>query len=200
MPVLSMLIQPVSSQHRWRFLLRSAVGLALVSVWSGYTLAEPVVRQSTLYRGAALPHVESSGSRLCRPSDMVGTWQLVGYGSRRDLTRTDAPYAYPYQVFRFGHEGTMQSAHSRTAFLETPAQILARVPTDLRYEMAANSQGLLTVTPRGAEEPAETWYCRTLTVDQIDLARRMLLRRGDVVLTLVGKSGAPLFTRHLRKY
>lgn len=176
------------------------MGLALVVLWSGYTLAEPAVHQSKLYMGASLSRVESSGSRVCGPSDMVGTWQLVGYGSRRDLTRRDAPYAYPYQVFRFGHDGTMQSAHSRTAFLETPAQILARVPADLQYEMVANRQGLLTVTPRGAEEPAETWYCRTLTVDQIDLARRTVLRRGDVVLTLVGKAGAPLFTRHLRKY
>ena len=175
-----------------------AVGFSLLACAPAW--ADPAVHQSKVYAGPTLPRVEGAASRSCGPSDMVGIWQLVGYGSRRDLRHTDVPYAYPYQVFRFEVDGTMRSAHSRTAFVETPAQVLTRVPGDLSYELVPTGKGMLTVASHGQADPAETWYCRTLTIDQVDLVHRTVLRRGDVVLTLVGKTGEPLFTRHLRKF
>ncbi len=170
----------------------------MVSAGQGW--AEPVVPRSKAYVGAWLPRVERAASRPCGPIDLIGTWQLVGYGSPRQLNRTDAPYAFPYQVFRFAEDGTLQSAHSRTAFRETPEQVFTRLPTVLSYEMHPMQTGVVVVKRPDVDEAAETWFCRTLTIDQIDLTHRTLLRRGDVVLTLVGKSGAPLFTRHLRKH
>lgn len=162
--------------------------------------AEPQGNQSPAVVLATMPKAEVPASRHCLPFDVVGTWELVAYGSPHQFKNPDAPYLYPYQVFEYSKEGMMRSAHSPTAFTATPSTVLGAITASLAYEMVPNSQGLLAVKRSQGHDIAETWQCRTATIDQIDLARRLTIRRGDLVLTLLGRSGQPLFSRHLRRY
>lgn len=142
---------------------------------------------------------EGPASRWCGPVDLRGTWELLAYSSTQASRRPNAPYRYPYQLFEFAEDGAMRSAHSLTDFGEPPAAVLARIPKSLAYDVSPSRQGLLAVKAQGDRTVAERWQCRVLTIDQVDLPHRRILRRGDVVLTLLGKTGSPLFTRHLRK-
>ncbi len=162
--------------------------------------AEPRANQSPAVVLATMPRAEAPASRHCLPFDVIGTWELLAYGSPHQFKNPDAPYLYPYQVFQYSKEGLMKSAHSPTAFAETPSTVLEGVGTALSYEMLPNSHGLLAVKRTQSQRVAETWQCRTATIDQIDLVRRLTIKRGDLVLTLLGKSGDPLFSRHLRRY
>ena len=151
------------------------------------------VRSSTMLRA------EGPASRWCGPVDVLGTWKLVAYASPHTSRRPDAPYRYPYQLFQFAKDGVLRSAHSMAAFGEPSDVVLARIPNSLEYHLATARQGLLAVKAQGSPTVAERWQCRVLTIDQIDLVHRRILRRGDLVLTLQGNTGQPLFTRHLRK-
>lgn len=170
------------------------VSISLVGV------AEPQRNLSPAMVLATMPRTEAPASRHCLPFDVVGTWELVAYGSPHRFKNPDAPYLYPYQVFQYSREGLMKSAHSPTAFTGTPSMVLDAITTSLAYEMVPKSQGLLAVKQPQGRRVAETWQCRTATIDQIDLVRQLTIKRGDLVLTLLGRSGQPLFSRHLRRY
>jgi hypothetical protein len=131
--------------------------------------------------------------------DLLGTWRLVTYSARFRVKDPAAPYLYPHQLFQFSIDGSMKSAHSPKAFVEPPGHILGKVPSVLRYEMDPVYPGRVTVKSDGAGTGAETWQCLTITSDRKDPNSPVSVGTGDLVMTLVGKNGQPLFVRYLRK-
>lgn len=174
------------------------VGVTFGGAGLGFAHEQP----ATALRAAVVPMTvrpHAAVSRPCGPIDVLGTWDLIAYGTSRAPLRTDAPYLYPYQVFQFAKDGTLKSAHSLRAFIGGRETVLEALPDELRYQMSPAQPGWVLVMRNGREEAAETWYCRRMTLDQVDVPHRRVLRQGDVILILVDRTGAPFFTRSLRR-
>ncbi len=136
-------------------------------------------------------------SRFCKAHDLVGTWHLVKYTTPYEFKNPNAPYLLPYQVFQFTADGNMKSAHSPKPFRESPDKIFQEIPAVVTYGFARD--GLMTVRTKGAAAAAETWHCVTIIQDWNDQEHQVFMKRGDLVMTLMGKKGQPVFVRQLRK-
>jgi hypothetical protein len=164
--------------------------------WAGDLSSKPTSLQPIIASAEFGP----SATRSCRRVDLLGTWQLVTYSARFRAKDPAAPYLYPHQLFQFSVDGSMKSAHSPKAFVGAPGHILGKVPSVLRYEMDPDYPGRVTVKSSGPRATAETWQCLTITSeDRKNPNNPAFVGTGDLVMTLVGKNGEPLFVRYLRK-
>jgi hypothetical protein len=161
--------------------------------------ADLSLKPLSLYPITASAAADPSAPRSCRRVDLLGTWQLVTYSARFRAKDPAAPYLYPHQLFQFSIDGSMKSAHSPKAFVESPGYILGKVPSVLRYEMDPDYPGRIMVKSSGSGISAETWQCLTITSERKDPNHPASVGTGDLVMTLVGKNGEPLFVRYLRK-
>ncbi|MBI5853715.1 MAG: hypothetical protein HZB35_00450 [Nitrospirae bacterium] len=135
--------------------------------------------------------------RACTARDIVGHWSLVKWNAPVHFNNPHAPYVMPHQVFQFGEDGAMKSAHSEKAFESSPAKVLQNVPSAVTYQV--NAQGVMTVRAEEHPDASESWECSAVTENVDDQKRQVHLKRGDVVMTLWGKDGQPLDVRQLRK-
>ena len=152
----------------------------------------------TVWAGAGKGQgAEKSIVRTCTAKDLVGSWSLVKWNAPVHFNNPHAPYVMPHQVFQFGEDGGLKSAHSEEAFDVSPAKVLQRVPSVVNYRVGSN--GVVTVQAKERPEASETWECHTVVDNVDDQKRQVHLKRGDVVMTLLGKDGQPLYVRQLRK-
>ncbi len=140
---------------------------------------------------------EKSIVRACTMKDVVGSWKLVKWNAPVHFNNAHAPYVMPHQVFQFDEDGGVKSAHSDQAFEGGPAKVLQNVPSVVTYQVGAN--GVVTVWAKERPDASETWECNAVTENVDDQKRQVHLKRGDVVMTLLGKDGQPLYVRQLRK-
>ncbi len=138
-----------------------------------------------------------SYSRFCKAKDLVGTWKLVQYSSQFEFKDPNAPFLLPHQVFHFSEGGSMKSAYSAQPFAADPKKVLQQMPDEVNYSF--EREGMVTLKARNAPASTETWHCVTITADKKDVAHRAAMKKGDVVMTLVGKNGQPVFSRQLRR-
>lgn len=108
-----------------------------------------------------------------------------------------APYLFPYQVFQYSREHGAKSVHSRTPILQNPERVLEGVPLDLTYQVEQG--GRVVLKTKGQDAVVEVWSCSVVGQDLRAKDDAIALRRGDLVLTLLGSHGQALFVRHLRK-
>ncbi len=162
------------------------------------TAAPPQAGASNAPVGAVLPVAEGLPYfRLCQPQDLPGTWRLVKFDSQYQFKDPLAPYLLPHQLFHFSKGGGLKSAHSVRPIEEDPQKVFARIPLAITYTLARN--GVVSVKAKGTAETMETWQCVSITQDRNDEDRRFAMKRGDIVMTLVGKHGQTIFMRQLRK-
>lgn len=140
---------------------------------------------------------DTSYSRVCRTQDLPGTWRLVKFDSQYQSKDPRAPYLLPHQLFHFSKSGGLKSAYSARPIEEDPHKMFARIPLAITYALARN--GVVSVKAKGTAKTMETWQCVTITQDRNDDDRRFAMKRGDIVMTLVGKHGHTIFMRQLRK-
>ena len=62
-----------------------------------------------------------------------------------------------------------------------------------------NQDGMVTIKAKGSPGASETWHCVSMTQDRADDRQKAFLKKGDIVMTLVGKNGQPLYARQMRK-
>jgi hypothetical protein len=155
-------------------------------------VSEVAVAAATKDTGSAMAY-----SRFCKAQDLVGTWKLVKYSSQYEFKDPNAPFLMPHQVFHFSDRGSMKSAYSAKPFAGDPKKVLQQVPDEVNY--AFEREGLMTLKAKSAPAGAETWHCVAITVDKKDDVHQAAMKKGDVVMTLVGKNGQPVFVRQLRK-
>ncbi|MGQ0811091.1 MAG: hypothetical protein ACT4OO_07685 [Nitrospiraceae bacterium] len=136
-------------------------------------------------------------ARFCEPRDLVGTWRLVKFDSQYEFKDPKAPSLLPHQLFQFSADGGMRSAHSATAFDGDPTQVFQNVPPLITYGF--ERKGMVTVKAKAVGTASETWHCVTITESRNDEKHHVFMKRGDLVMTLVGKQGQRLFIRQLRK-
>ena len=148
--------------------------------------------------GSVRPAAEDlSYSRFCQSQDLPGTWRLVKFDSQYQFKDSRAPYLLPHQLFHFAKGGGLKSVHSARPIEEAPHKVFARIPLVITYTLGRN--GLVSVKAKGTAEAMETWQCVSITQDRDDEDRRFAMKRGDIVMTLVGKHGQIIFMRQLRK-
>ncbi len=138
-----------------------------------------------------------SHSRPCKPVDLLGTWRLLTYDSPYRFKNPRAPYLQPHQLFQFTSDGGMKSAHSPVPIQEDPAQVFARIPSDMAFSL--DRQGLVSVQAHGTAETKEMWQCVAITRDRHDGEHHPAMKRGDILMKLVGANGETMFMRQLRK-
>ena len=136
-------------------------------------------------------------SRFCKQSDVIGTWHLVKFSTPYQFKDPQAPYLLPHQLFQFAKDGSMKSAHSAAPFQDDPGKVFKGIPVGATF--AFEKEGLVTLKAKGATVGSETWHCVTITQDKKDDEHQVHMKRGDLVMTLIGKKGEPAFTRQLRK-
>ncbi|OLC43146.1 MAG: hypothetical protein AUG11_03890 [Nitrospirae bacterium 13_1_20CM_2_62_14] len=136
-------------------------------------------------------------SRFCKPSDLVGTWRLVKFSTPHEFKDPHAPYLLPHQMFQFLKDGTMKSAHSAIPLPDDPTKVFQAIASESTYSFV--KAGQVTMKAKGPEAGEETWHCVTITEDRKIEARQVFMKRGDLVMTLIGMNGEPAFTRQLRK-
>lgn len=136
-------------------------------------------------------------SRFCKPGDLIGTWRLVKFSTPHEFKDPQAPYLLPHQMFQFLKDGTMKSAHSPIPLPDDPTKVFQAIASESTYSFT--KAGQVTLKGKTAEAGAETWHCVTITEDRKIEAQQVFMKRGDVVMTLIGKKGEPAFTRQLRK-
>ena len=136
-------------------------------------------------------------SRFCKASDLVGTWRLVKFSTPHQFNDSSAPYLLPHQMFQFLKDGTMKSAHSAIPLPDDPTKVFQAIASESMYSFT--KAGQVTLKGKTAEAGSETWHCVTITEDRKIEAQQVFMKRGDLVMTLIGKKGEPAFTRQLRK-
>ena len=136
-------------------------------------------------------------SRFCKPQDLVGTWRVVKWTSNFQFKDPNAPYLLPHQLFYFSADGRMKSAHSANPFADDPKKMFQAMPADVTYSF--NQDGMVTIKAKGSPGASETWHCVSMTQDRADDRQKAFLKKGDIVMTLVGKNGQPLYARQMRK-
>ena len=178
---------------RWQWAL--LVACCSVMLASGSALASDRAHAKSLTRSGLT--VPASSLRSCSGEDLLGTWSLVAFDSAYRFKDPQAPYLFPYQVFQYSGEQGAKSAHSRTPMLDSPDRILEGVPLDLTYQVGQG--GRVVLKTKGQDAPTEVWSCSVVGHDSRAKNDGTALRRGDVVMTLLGSHGQALFVRHLRK-
>ncbi|MGH7209792.1 MAG: hypothetical protein ACREIL_10465 [Nitrospiraceae bacterium] len=136
-------------------------------------------------------------SRFCKPGDLLGTWRLVKFSTPHQFRDPQAPYLLPHQMFQFQKDGTMKSAHSAIPLPDDPTKVFQAIASESTYSFT--KAGLVALKGKTAEAGSETWHCVTITEDRKIEAQQVFMKRGDLVMTLIGKKGEPAFTRQLRK-
>jgi len=178
---------------RWRWALLVAC-CAMMVAW-GPAAAKDRPHAKSLTR-SALP-APASSLRSCAGEDLLGSWSLVTFESSYRFKNPEAPYLFPYQVFQYSREHGAKSAHSRTPFPDRSDRMFDGVPLDLTYHL--DQDGRLLLKSRGEGAVVEMWSCSVVGQDSRAKDDTTALRRGDLVMTLLGSHGQVLFMRHLRK-
>ncbi|ODT43569.1 MAG: hypothetical protein ABS70_07725 [Nitrospira sp. SCN 59-13] len=179
---------------RWRWALLTACCSIMLA--SGSAVAGDRAHAKSLTRpGLTAP---ASSLRSCSGDDLLGTWSLVTFDSSYRFKNPQAPYLFPYQVFQYSREQGVKSAHSRTPLLDSPDRLFEGVPMDLTYQV--ESGGRVVLKTKEQDATVEVWSCSVVGQDSRAKNDGTALRRGDVVMTLLGSHGQALFVRHLRKF
>lgn len=174
----------------------SLLAIILCSVGLGGT-AEAGERRSTEASGRAKPVAEKPYSRFCKAGDLMGTWRLVKFDSQYQFKDPNVPYLMLHQLIHFSKDGVMKSAHSPQPFRDQPTKVLDAIPPAVNYVF--EREGMIALKANAVPNASETWHCVAITDDWKDVQHQISMKRGDLVMTLVGKNGQPLFVRQLRK-
>ena len=178
---------------RWqRALLTACCSIMFVS---GSAAASDRPHAKSLTRSGVT--VPATSLRSCADDDVLGTWSLVAFDSSYRFKNPQAPYLFPYQVFHYSPEHGAKSAHSRTPMLDSSERMFEGVPLDLTYQVEPG--GRVVLKAKGQAAVVEVWSCSVVGEDSRAKIDGTALRRGDLVMTLLGSHGQTLFVRHLRK-
>ncbi len=145
----------------------------------------------------AIPVLPTGSVRTCTQEDLLGNWQLIRFDSPYQFRDPYAPYLLPHQVFQYSKDGAMKSAHSARPIAGSPDQVFDAIPLAMSYRMRLG--GIVTLVKNGDDRVVETWRCAAVTGAQQDPDQQVAMKRGDLVMTLIGKQGQVVFVRHLRK-
>lgn len=178
---------------RWMRILL-VVGYWTLLGWLSADASDHLLAKSVTPEGASMP-VRSA--RACSSEDLLGNWDLVKYDSSYRFKNQRAPYLFPHQVFQYSTQGGAKSAHSLRPIFGRPDALFATVPLEMIYHV--ERRGRVILKTRGHDEPVETWSCEVVTQDHAAAGRGSAMQHGDLILTLLGSGGQPLFVRHLRK-
>lgn len=178
---------------RWQWALLIACSTSMMA-WGVADAKDRLPAKSLTRPGVA---VYAPSLRSCSGDDVLGTWNLVTFDSSYRFKKPQAPYLFPYQVFQYSPEHGAKSAHSRTPILDNSDRLFETVPLHMTYQVEQG--GRVVLTTKGQEAVVEVWSCSVIGQDSRVKGDGTDLRRGDLVMTLLGSHGQALFVRHLRK-
>jgi hypothetical protein len=136
-------------------------------------------------------------ARACSSEDLLGSWDLVKYDSSYRFKNQRAPYLFPHQVFQYSLQGSAKSLHSLRPILGQSDALFSTVPVGLLYQV--KKDGRVSLITRGHVNSVETWACEVVTQGRPMNEQAGAEGRGNLIMTLIGSEGQPLFVRHLRK-
>ena len=152
------------------------------------------IAKSLIRTGSA---IQAGNARACARRDLLGNWELVAFDSPYRFRNPQAPYLFPHQVFQYSTRGAVKSAHSLRPILDKPDTIFEAVPVEMTYQV--DHRGRLLHKAKGQDQPVERWSCEVVLQRREAIGSGNDMRRGDLIMTLMGTGGQPLFVRHLRK-
>ena len=153
---------------------------------------------STQTKITLVSHADATYHRPCKAADLVGLWKVVQWTTYIDKEKLNS-YGHRHQWYLFSADGTLRSMTS-TKPNENTREImrtLEKLPAVISYSCA--EEGKVVTTRKDLPNGSELWAASFVTKDKADAARKVDLRQGDVVMTLLDKKGRPLYVRQMRK-
>jgi hypothetical protein len=170
------------------------MGCWTIMGWFPAEASDHSIAKSLTHSGTSVP---VRHARACVGEDLQGNWELIRFDSSYRFKNQRAPYLYPYQVFQYSNEGGAKSLHSLRPIVGQSKSLFSPVPLEMMYQV--KKSGRVFLKTRGRDAPVETWICEVVTQGYPISEEGNARERGDLIMTLIGSGGQPLFVRHLRK-
>ena len=150
--------------------------------------------------GTTVVNSGSSYSRLCEERDLRGLWRVVKWIPYMEIKGADWRKAkfLRNQWFEFNGDGHLKTlASNKKMKLENVVTHLAKAPWGVKIKFAR--RGFCEISSEAEKFPDSIWRCAVITRDIVLAKRKYDLRKGDVVMTLLGDDESILYFRLLRK-
>ncbi len=139
-----------------------------------------------------------SNHRSVREADLPGLWTVVQWSAFTDESELGS-YVEPYQWFLFDTSGVLRSvtAQKPSDDIAEIKKALQALPVDVHY--MCPSQGTVETMRSHTPGSSELWRAFYVTRDTVDASGKVDLRKGDIVMTLMGRDRKPTYARQIRK-
>ena len=150
--------------------------------------------------GTTVVNSGSSYSRLCEERDLRGLWKVVKWIPYMEIKGADWRRAMflRNQWFEFDGDGHLKTlASNKKMKLENVVKHLTKAPWGVKIKFTR--RGFCEISSEAEKFPDSIWRCAVITRDIVLAKRKYDLRKGDVVMTLLGDDESILYFRLLRK-
>ena len=157
----------------------------------------PEIRSS---EGTTVLNSGSSYSRLCEECDLRGIWRVVKWIPYMEIKGADWRRAMflRNQWFEFDGAGHLKTlASNKKMKLKNVVARLSQAPWGVKINFTR--RGFCVISSEMDKFPDAVWRCAVITRDIVLAKRKYNLRKGDIVMTLLGDDENILYFRLLRK-
>jgi hypothetical protein len=156
-------------------------------------------------RASAKPSVESLNttatySRLCQEEDLYGLWKVVRWIPYFEISGKDwnKPAFLKNQWFLFDGKGGMKSLASN---MEMKLDDVKRKLSDSNSNISISfkRKGFMDVAYEDKNFPVEHWRCSVAEKNLIIKSVNTELKKGDLIMTMLGKDNTIKYFRQLRR-
>ncbi|NOY75573.1 MAG: hypothetical protein GXP32_07250 [Kiritimatiellaeota bacterium] len=168
------------------------VGISSI-VSSGGDHRETVLTLKPLNSGAAY-------SRLCAERDLRGLWSVVKWSPYMRVKGADwrESLFLRHQWFEFDGDGHLKTvASNKKMNRDTVVKLLGKTPWGV--DISFKRDGFCEISSESKKYPGSVWRCALITRDIKIQSRKLDLRKGDVIMTLLGDDENILYFRQMRK-
>ncbi|MCK5843660.1 MAG: hypothetical protein KAG97_03060 [Victivallales bacterium] len=139
-------------------------------------------------------------SRLCGEADLKGLWRVVKWTPYMEVKGADwrESLFLRHQWIEFDGNGHLKSvASNKKMNFDKVVELLAKVPWGVTISFKRN--GFFEISSETKKYPGSIWRCVVITRNISVKSRKLDLREGDVIMTLLGYDESILYFRQVRK-
>ena len=188
---------PLSGSSAISVILRSRILLAFLLLLSIQVCADGQKIENT-----ALKPMNSgmAYSRLCEERDLRGLWRVVKWMPYMDVRGTDwrLPMFLRHQWMEFDGNGHLRTVAANKKMDDAEAEKLLR-KAPWKLSITFERLGFCMISSEKERYPGAVWRCALITKDIKARATKLNLKKGDVVMTLLGDDENIQYFRQLRK-
>ena len=139
-------------------------------------------------------------SRLCEERDLRGLWRVVKWTPYMEVKGADwrLPMFLRHQWMEFDGSGHLRTVAANKKISDGEAEKLLRKAL-WKLTITFKRLGFCVISSEKARYPGAVWRCALITKEIKSSPTKLDLKKGDVVMTLLGDDENILYFRQLRK-